>query len=333
MARPLPANSEYERELFARAAAWDGTDVSVEGVRRVAAADGIDFATALVYDRVRRSPRHAAFIERLEALPPTVPPGCRLGATVVIVPGAFYREFPNSGADGRLLREEAARFGCRTELVPLPSFGPPRDAARILCDWLAKRPAGERLILVSLSKAGGEVKLALAEPGAPELFGNVVAWVNLCGLLNGTPLADWVLAGRLRSWWFRFFLWTRGHDFAVVRELRRGPGTPLAGELVLPPHLCLLSVVGFPLRHHLSNRLARRCHGRLSPLGPNDAAGVLLADALAMPGLVYPLWGTDHYLKPAGYDVRGLAVRILHYLRETSIPKPRGSKTRPAAWG
>ena len=36
-----------------------------------------------------------------------------------------------------------------------------------------------------------------------------------------------------------------------------------------------------------------------------------------MPGLVYPLWGTDHYLKPAGYDVRGLAVRILHYLRES----------------
>jgi hypothetical protein len=305
--------------LLARATAWADGDpcagLSADAVADVARREGVDFATCLLYQWLRRSPAHGPFIRRLEALPATVSPGCRLDATVAVVPGAFYKEFPRSGADGRQVRAEAARLGCRTELIPLPGFRPLRQSARAICDWLSGRPEGERLILVSLSKAGGEVKLALTEPGAEWAFRNVVAWVNLCGLVRGTPLANWVLGGRLRSLWFRLLLWLYGYDFAGVRDLARGPGTPLDVELRLPPHLRLISVVGFPLESHLSNRLVRRNYRRLRPLGPNDG-GVLLADVCALPGLVYPLWGADHYLRPAGYDNRGLVVRLLHYLRE-----------------
>jgi hypothetical protein len=42
----------------------------------------------------------------------------------------------------------------------------------------------------------------------------------------------------------------------------------------------------------------------------------VLADACRLPGLLYPVWGADHYMRPAGTDVRGIIRRILHYLRE-----------------
>src|SRR5207253_111089 len=97
-------------------------------------------------------------------------------APVVIIPGAFYREFPQSGADGRLVRAEAERLGFATDFVPLISLGSLRRNASILRDWLA-RDGRQNLILVSLSKGGAEVKLALAEAGADEIFRNVAFWI------------------------------------------------------------------------------------------------------------------------------------------------------------
>src|SRR5581483_1217551 len=207
-------------------------------------------------------------------------------ATVVIVPGAFYREFPHTGADGRVVRAEAEALGFATDLVPLVSFGSLRTNARILCDWLA-RDRRDNLILASLSKGGADVKVALAQPGAAEAFRKVAFWVNLSGLLRGTPLAGWVLASRLRAWWFRLLFRWRGYDFSVIPDLAYGPGTPLDTPLRLPDHLRAIHVVGFPLARHLSNRLARRCYKRIRPLGPNDGAGIILADVCRLPGAVY----------------------------------------------
>ncbi len=313
MPLPLPAD---ERALLDRAHDWPAfprwQDLTEELLRQLAAEHGIDFATALLYDRLVCSPEYGPFLAGLHALTEQAPPARLLNATLVVVPGAFHVEFPHTGADGRLLREEAERFGCRTELVPLASLGSLAQNARALRDHLLTTDGP--VILASLSKGGADVKRALAEPDAGETFRNVIVWVNLCGLVHGTPLVDWVRARRLRTWWYRGLFWLRGFDFAAAAELARGPGTPLDFALRLPPALHAIHLVGFPLRRHLSNALARRCHRRLRPLGPNDGAGILLADVGRLPGLLYPVWGADHYLRPGGRELRGLARRLLHYL-------------------
>jgi hypothetical protein len=320
MERRWQTMEEYERELRRRVSRcrWPVplAELTQPVLRRIAAAEGIDFATTLLHDRITHSPEHGPFIAQLDSLPVEGDECARLPATVVIVPGAFYIEFPHTGADGSLLRQEAARFGCPSELVPLTSFGSLERNVRILLDWLAGRP-DEAIILVSLSKGGAEVKLALAHPGAAWAFRNVVAWINLSGLLQGTPLVSWLLASRWRRAWFRFLFWFRGYDFATIPELARGPGTPLDGALAPPPHTKVIHIVGFPLQGHLSNGLARRCFRRVQDLGPNDGAGIVLADVCRWPGLVYPVWGADHYLRPGGRDLRSLARRLLHYLRKT----------------
>ena len=40
----------------------------------------------------------------------------------------------------------------------------------------------ERILLASISKGAGDIKAALAEPGAAAAFRPVAAWLNLSGL-------------------------------------------------------------------------------------------------------------------------------------------------------
>ncbi len=317
--------SKYERELLERAARWPRhralTELSAEALQAIAEAEGIDFATALLHDRVLRSPVHGPFVETTDSLPHEAlsPPN---NVTLAIVPGARYVESPGTGADGRLVRDAARQCNWPCELIPTASFGPLRLNAEKIVHWLLRRRAAEKIVLVSLCKGGGEVKLALDHPRAPEAFRRVAVWVNLSGLLHGTPLVGWLFSRRTRVWWYRGLLWWRGYDFDVVRELGRRPGDPLTGPVRLPEHLRLISVVGFPLRRHLTTPLARRCFRRIAQLGPSDGAGILLADACRVPGVIYPVWGADHYLRPT-WDDRPLLARLLAYLAgQLAQPRP-----------
>ncbi len=310
-----------DEELFASVARWRGDRelcmMRAERLRAIAAVEGVDFATALLYDSLLRSPRHGPFIQRLDGLPAK---GSRAGpATVVIVPGAFYLESPHTGADGRLPREEAARFGCPAESIPLGNFGSLEENAGILAEHLLRRPAGP-VVLVSLSKGGADVKVALGRRGAAAVFAQVSWWIDLSGMTSGTPLAGWLLARPLRSLLLRGLLWWKGYQFSVIRELDRSAAGPLSEAVCLPPHMQAIHVLGFPRKRHLSTPLSRRGHQRLSRLGPNDGA-VLLGDVTRLPGLIYPIWGADHYLRPAGRDMRALVGRILSYvMNETASP-------------
>lgn len=280
-----------------------------------ASLEGIDAATARLYQSVLESPVHGPFIRRIsEICQRPVPSGWRPDATLVIVPGAFYRENPRSGADGRLVREQAERLGCPTDLIPIGSAGTVRRNARIICDWLLER-SDRPVILASLSKGGADLKMALEEPDADRAFQNVVAWVNLCGILQGTPNADWLLSWSPAAVLTRLYYRATGQSLGFLGDLRYGAGRPLDFELRLPAHVRLISIVGFPLREHLTHGIARSCHRRMTPLGPNDA-GLVLANVCALPGLIYPVWGADHYLQPKT-EVRELVAAVLQYLDET----------------
>ncbi|HEX7288547.1 MAG TPA: hypothetical protein VF532_20350 [Candidatus Angelobacter sp.] len=283
-------------------------------LREIAARDGIDAATTFIYRSILQSPRHAPFIRRIEEL-------CRQGHSaawdpdvdLVVVPGGFYRENPSSGADGRLVREEAEKLGCRTDLIPLVSTGGLQENATIICDWLSTH-RDRRVILASLSKGGSDIKVALARPHARRAFAHVVGWINLCGIVDGSPMAEWLFSRSLFATLIRVYYRLLGQDLKFMHDMRYGPGSPLDFELRVPAHLRMISVEGFPLREHLTNFVARRCHQVLAPFGPNDC-GLVLADVCALPGFIYPLWGADHYLRPKT-DVRALITAILLYLAE-----------------
>jgi len=283
-------------------------------IREIATREGIDAATTQLYQSVLESPQHGPFVRRIDEIcKRTEPRRWQAEVPLVIVPGAFYRENPRSGADGRLLREQAERLDCPTGIIPIASRGALKQNARIICDWLLEHQK-QPIILASLSKGGADVKMALAEPDAARAFKNVAAWVNLCGILNGTPMAEWLLSRNLAALLNRLYYTLRGQGLGFLRDLGHGAGRPLDFELQLPPHMTMVTIAGFPLRQHLTTALAGRCHRRLTHLGPNDGS-LILSDVCALPGLLYPIWGADHYLRPKT-DVNQLVLAVLQYLDE-----------------
>ena len=269
--------------------------------------DAIDAATCALYEQVRVSPRHAALIRRVESSQEaTIEAPAPL---VVVMPGAFHAQYPHTGADGKRVLELARELGWPAEVVPAPSLGSMAENAAILAEFLTSR-SGKPIVLVSLSKGGSDVRAALQSAESANHMRDVRTWVNISGIVTGTPLVKWLQDRPLRCWGAKMLLWCRRQRWACIEELRHGPDAPLGRTLTLPAGMRAIHVAGFPSAADLSNDWARRGHARLAPLGPNDGGGILLRDLLALPGEIYPVRGADHYLNPR-WDVRPVLRRIL----------------------
>ncbi|MBW3569867.1 MAG: hypothetical protein KY467_02060 [Gemmatimonadetes bacterium] len=264
----------------------------------------MDFATALWYDRVRLTEPHRAFIEGVEAVHPdsSLPP---TRSRLLVAPAAFWREYPQFGADGAAVLAVARGLGMDAEMIRTPSTGSVSENARVIREAL-EREADGSVVLVSLSKGGADVRVALEE-GA-DVRRKVRAWINVCGLVHGSPLVDGMLDG---PWWRRLavraFLARWRADFRLIRELRHGPGAPLSARATAPAGVYVVNVVACPLSIHTAGAITRR-HRTLAALGPNDGS-TLLTDAIVDGGVIYPVWGADHYFRTP--DAPDLIRRIL----------------------
>jgi hypothetical protein len=315
-----PPRVEREDVLLARASAFPEftrvEELNQSTLREITQREGIDFATALLYDRVRRAPQHARFIAEIDQWKPPRQKPAFGGLAVGIVPAAFYKENRSSGADGRIVSEEARRLGIHCELIPVSSAGTLAENSRTILNWLADHRA-ERIILVSLCKGGADIKFALSHTNGEEHFKCVDAWINICGTLSGSPVAKWLLTAKPRRFGVWLYCKCRGHDLAALREMADTSSTHFSAPLRLPATVRLISIVGFPLRRHLTNRFMRMCHERVSGDGPTDG-GLLLADACHLPGVLYPVWGADHYLRPDA-EARKIISAILDSLAPGDI--------------
>jgi hypothetical protein len=303
--------STCEQELLQNAADWPGpsqvANFNDKLLGELAQSNGIDFATAVLYDRLCRRSDVAELQLRFRAQPEQMEDGSRAGR-VAIVPGALYREYPQTGADGRAIIAEAQRVGWRAELVDVPSGGTLAENADHLCRWLVQQPH-DNLVLVSLSKGGADVKWAMQLPAAAEAFKCVSGWINFGGILDGAPMVEWACSRWVTRTWYRWVCKLGGHDFKAFESLRRSRSSPLRFPLRIFPHIATIHVIGVPLRRHLSSRRAKRWHRRLARWGPNDSV-TLLTDVLHWPGQVFPVWGTDHYWQHR-WDARRLVPFLL----------------------
>jgi hypothetical protein len=314
--------SSREEKLFARVKRYKeetaSVNLSAEAILAVSKQEGIDFATTLLYQHIRQSAEHAMFIRSIESYDVDSNRSFDPSLRIVIVPGAFYREFPESGADGRLLRQAAQELGIPIDLIPLKSFGSLKDNAAIIETWLRQND-DRPIVLVSLSKGASDLRVAFAQQNARQIFQSVKVWINLSGITYGSPIVEWLFAYKLRSLWYRLLLALQGHDFQIAREMGCDPKSILSEDLEIPPHMQMIHVVGFPLHCHMTSPLARRMHRRIASQGPNDGGGIRLADVLRLPGYVYPVWGADHYLRPPGRDMQQLVRAILHFVSESKL--------------
>jgi hypothetical protein len=268
---------------------------------------GVDFATAACYQALRAHPVHGSFASELESLP--LPREGGAAGPVLIVPGLVWESYPELGADGALVLEVARRVGFAAERIPVSGRGTLTANAQTILRYLAGYPRRDAW-LISVSKGSADLRFAMSGRFGAFPWDKFAGWVNLCGSPNGSDLAALLTSGWLRRLSARVLCLSSRIPFEAMLEISsqhpswRGVAAPPTGFPVI-------NIVAMPLRWHLSRMLEAR-HRMLSMLGPNDGV-VLCANAFLSHGLIYPLWGHDHYFRGAG--VVPLLYRLFAYLR------------------
>ena len=117
----------------------------------------------------------------------------------MFIPAYLYKRITFTGAD--LAAPRAARCnGWDSPAIlskPIEDGTVEANADLVIAAIRARAQSGRRLILVSASKSGPEVALALTRLGPAETR-HVAAWINTVGALQGSPMAD--ERTRARDW-------------------------------------------------------------------------------------------------------------------------------------
>lgn len=202
-----------------------------------------------------------------------------LGLVPLRVPGLWYESHPESGADLAAL-ERILAGGVR--LVKTDELGTVERNAPIVASAIRDvKRLGKRALLLSASKGSAEVRAALE--AEPDLGRHVPIWVDLVGMLEGTPLLDTTV-------------FANGSLPEPVREslshsVRRAAVAPER----FPHETRAVHVAAFPREKDVSLD-AVLPFAYLRKLGPNDGY-VLLDSYLRAPGRVLVVRGSDHYLR------------------------------------
>lgn len=283
---------------------------------RASALFALDDATRELYMRLRTEERNRALIEAMESNDVPRLPDIH-GLRMVVVPGIFYEDYPETGADGAELRKVAELAGMSFDTIPLDGTEGLDAAAEVIEEWLLRLPPDSRVLLFTLSKGSAEVRHALSRHKVSSLefarvheaFLRVRAWVSISGSPFGSPQFEWVLKRPLPGTVFRVLFWFKRWNMNGLRDvLRYRPSAPF----VLPIHVQFVQIAACPLQVHLRDRRSKRFRKRLAAFGPNDGFSVL-KDLVALPGAFYAVWGADHYLRGA-FDLPVRLTRLIAFL-------------------
>ncbi len=223
----------------------------------------------------------------------------------VFLPGWMYEWRPESGGDFAEPRRVIREAGMRTLLLETDENGTIENNAEFICNELKQiLPHEENVILVSVSKAGAEAALALTMLNEEGNAANIKAWLNIGGVLRGTPLADLALEWPM-SWAIKMFVLTGG-SLDGLRSMTPAIAGARADRYSIPSDLVVLNFIGIPMSGQVT-RLARPGFSRLRQVGPNDGATLILDEILPGSHSITEL-GLDHFFLDPKVDLKTLAL-------------------------
>ena len=201
------------------------------------------------------------------------------------VPGLFYRSHPESGAD-----LAAADDWLETDvpLVPVDEVGTVEENAEAVAGSIRKLARGGRTVaLLSASKGSADVLEALESH--PNIGSLVSIWIDLVGVIEGTPLTNPGSAAlRVTKSWL---------PAATAESMSEHSRRSAVSRGRFPANVRVVHIAAFPRVRDVSAD-ARDAFQLLRKLGPTDGY-VLLESYLRAPGRVLVIRGTDHYLRTA----------------------------------
>jgi hypothetical protein len=270
-----------------------------------------DFAALYLADQIERAPVNRRFRSAFDktydytrkALPENrvTLPAAAAGYEVMFIPAYLYKRITFTGADLAAPRAALQRVGFTCHFVETDEDGTVEaNADLVIAAIRARAQSGRRLILVSASKSGPEVALALTRLGPPETR-HVAVWINTVGALQGSPMADERLAPELEYIVGKVKLGGRESMMTALSRQR-------FNSFHVPEHVLVVNYFGIPVSGSISF-LARRGFFPLQKYGPNDGV-LLLSDMIFPGGITLAELGSDHFLLSDHLDITTVALAI-----------------------
>ena len=227
--------------------------------------------------------------------------------TVVFAPGWFYKTYgAETGADFQRQLTQLEKVGVPAELIETDENGTVESNAAVIAESLRRlRREGREVLIVSGSKSGAEVAIALGDILPDEETAHVLAWLSIGGVHQGSPFADWALNPTV-CWFSQLNLGLQGFDLEGALSLQTARRRSHFARLRFPDHLLLVSYVPVPLSGGISDRGAFG-YSRMRDLGPNDGL-TMLVNQLLPGGLAIVEPGVDHYFDHPDRELRSLAL-------------------------
>ena len=274
----------------------------------------VDFAALYFADQIARVPANRRFRSDFEqaydyarkAFPED---RVRLSADyeVLVVPLFLYKRRFAAGADLAAPRAALQKVGLTCYFVETDDDGAVEANADLVAAAIrARAQSGRKLIVLSASKSGPEVALALTKL-APSEARHVAAWINAVGALQGTPLADERAFPELE------FIVGKV-DVAGRESLTTARSRQRFDSFRIPEHVLVVNYFGIPVIGSISFWM-RRSFSPLRKHGPND--GVLLLPDMIFPGGVTLTELDDDHLmrgKPVDIATVALAITVIRWL-------------------
>jgi hypothetical protein len=270
---------------------FDGRLPNQAELQALVAERGYEFSVNTLYRAILGSALNANFIRHTQLTQPKALAKSGTPIEVVVVPSVSWGTRQKWGQYTDWVRRQARALGFTSDVIETLEGESLSGNARIISDYLLSSQA-KRIVLVTFGRGSAEFRILLQRRGrsAPELR-NVCAWLNIGGAYFGSKLVTQRLADPVSKWQIKALSWLRRWKPAMLHEL--SSELPLWQEpLPILDRLMVVSVVGFAARENLPLHL-RSNFDLLAPLGPNDGV-VLASEAIARPGLVFPVPGMTH---------------------------------------
>ncbi len=268
-----------------------------------------DFAALYLADQIAREPVsrrfRSAFDQAYDYTRKALPegrvslPAAAVDYEVLFVPTYLYKRFTFTGGDFAAPRAALKKVGFTCYFVETQDDGAVEaNADLVIAAIRARAQSGRRLIVVSASKSGPEVALALTRLGPGESR-HVAAWINTVGALQGSPMADERLAPELE--------YIVGNvDVAGRESVTTERSRQRFDSFRVPKHVFVVNYFGIPVSGSISF-LARRGFFPLRKYGPNDGV-LLLSDMIFPGGVTLAELGSDHFLLNERLDITAVAL-------------------------
>jgi hypothetical protein len=213
---------------------------------------------------------------------------------VLFVPGWDYADRgPITGTDFSLQRKIIHELGVENYLINLPPTGSVEKNADTLAMEISKHSRlAKKIILVGASSAGPAIHLALSEMLPALESAAVTAWLNLGGILHGSPLIDYYQL-RPQSWFFSMVARYKGWSKDAITSMGVHSSRKRFQRLQISSDILIINYIGIPLSGQLS-KFAKDNYSVLRSEGPNDGI-TLLSDVIAPNSLTVVALGSDHF--------------------------------------